>query len=176
MTDTSASTTSNTAAGDGSSPNQDGNKPTSASTSDAGDEKTITMTSQQLAERLARAKPADYDDLKTKAAKLAEIEDAQKTEAQKAADALATQKRRADQAEAKARALGIATEFKLGADDAALLAELSDETAQRKLAERLAAQQNGEQPGRVGYSVDHSSTQSSPPPNKDDAARAFFGI
>jgi hypothetical protein len=66
--------------------NTDGNN-TSGTTSTAGDEpKIITMTSQQLADRLARAKPADYDDLKAKAARVDELEQAGKTEIEKAND------------------------------------------------------------------------------------------
>ena len=42
-----------------------------------------------IGERVKRAKPADYDDLKTKAAKLDEIEAANQTEAEKAAKRLA---------------------------------------------------------------------------------------
>lgn len=117
------------------------------------------------------------------ATRLAEIEDAQKTEAQRAADALATERKRADEAAREALSLRIATEHHLGAEDAELLAGLPDEDAMRKLAKRLEAQaaDNGEQsqqqaPPRVGYGVDHSKTQSSPPPSDDDAARAFFGI
>lgn len=54
-----------------------------------GEPKPITMTPQQLAERLARAKPTDYDDLKTKAARLDELELANKSEVDKAKDAAA---------------------------------------------------------------------------------------
>ena len=42
-----------------------------------------------IGERVKRAKPADYDDLKKKAAKLDEIEAANQTEAEKAAKRLA---------------------------------------------------------------------------------------
>lgn len=117
------------------------------------------------------------------ARRLAEIEDAQKSEAQKSADALAKERARAEQAERRASALEIATEHQLSKDDAELLIGLPDEESMRRLAERLSAQAeqgqppNGQQgPARVGYGVDHSKTQSTPPPSKDDAARAFFGI
>ena len=49
-------------------------------------DKQITMTSKQLAERLERAKPADYDDLKAKASKLDELEQANKSEIDKVLD------------------------------------------------------------------------------------------
>lgn len=128
--------------------------------------------------RAERAKYADYNDLKAKAAQFDEASEAQKTEAQKAADALAAQTRRADAAEARIKALSIATEHQLDAEDAELVAAQPDEDAARKLAERLAKVRDAAQQSssKVGYSVDHSGTQSSPPPSKDDAARAFFGI
>lgn len=89
------------------------------------------------------------------AKRLAEIEEAQKTEAQKAADALAKAEERAAAAEAKALSLDIATEHKLGKEDAALLAALPDEDSMRALAKRLAGQaaeqkQNGNQSPREG--------------------------
>lgn len=63
-----------------------GNNP-SGDTPAAGDEsKQITMTPKQLAERLERAKPADYDDFKAKAARLDELEQASKSEIEKAND------------------------------------------------------------------------------------------
>ena len=49
-----------------------------------------------------RAKFADYDELKAKAAKLAEFEESQKTEAEKAAERLAAAEKRAAELEAKA--------------------------------------------------------------------------
>jgi len=49
-----------------------------------------------------RAKFADYDDLKDQAAKFAEFEESQKTEAQKTADRLAAAEKRAAELEAKA--------------------------------------------------------------------------
>lgn len=181
-----AATNSGASSTDGESTNKDGNLP-GGSTSDAGDDSPITLTPRQLAARLEearrRARPGDYDDLRSKAARLDEIEEAQKTEAQKATEALNREKARADAAERAALSLRIATEHHLGADDADLLAGLPDEDAMRKLAKRLEAQHADEAAGdqgqgqqRVGYGVDHSHTQSSPPPSADDAARAFFGI
>lgn len=57
-------------------------------------------------DRVARAKkdaPADYDDLKAKAARLDEIEEANKTEIQKATDRAAAAERRAIDAETRAQ-------------------------------------------------------------------------
>lgn len=113
------------------------------------------------------------------ASRLSQIEDANKTEVQRATDALTAEKARADAAEKRASALTIATHHKLGPEDAELLANQPDEDAMKALADRLgkaaAEQQNGT-PGRVGYAVDHTNTQSQTPPSADDAAREFFGI
>jgi len=59
---------------------------------------------RRLAARLdrERKKFADYDEVKAKAAKLAEIEEANKTEAEKTAERLAAAERRAAELEAKA--------------------------------------------------------------------------
>ncbi|MGI5493827.1 hypothetical protein [Microtetraspora malaysiensis] len=106
------------------------------------------ITSQEelnklLSDRLARerAKFADYGDLKAKAAKLDEIEEANKTEAQKTAERLAQAEQAAATAEARALRREVALEHKLGKDDAALLDAITDEDAMRRLAERLAQQQ-----------------------------------
>lgn len=78
-----------------------GNNP-SGDTPAAGDEaKQITMTSKQLAERLERAKPADYDDLKAKAARLDELEEASKSEVEKANDRAAAAEAEAAKVPAK---------------------------------------------------------------------------
>lgn len=157
---------------------QDGNE-TSGATSAAGDEfKPITSQDELnriIGERVKRAKPADYDDLRSKAARLAEIEQANMTEAQKAAEQLSAAERRAADAEARAVRREIALEHQLDKDDAALLDGMTDEDAMRRLAERLAkAAQGVESP--VGFRVDHSGRRPGATPNKDDAARAVFGI
>src|SRR5690606_16660079 len=87
-----------------------------------------------------RAKFADYAELKAKAAKLDEIEEANKSEAEKVAERLAKAERAAAEAEARALRREIALEHKLSKDDAALLDAVSDEDAMRRLAARLAEQ------------------------------------
>jgi len=77
-------------------------------------------------------------DNKSAADRLAEIEEANKTEAQKAADKTAAAERRAAEAEAKVARRDIAIEHKLTAEDAALLDTITDEAAMRALAARLA--------------------------------------
>lgn len=89
--------------------NPDGNEDTSTGgdTSTANESQTITLTSEQLAERLERAKrsakPADYDALVEKARQFDEAADAQKSEAEKAAERIAELE--AELAESKATAL-----------------------------------------------------------------------
>ncbi len=90
---------------------KDGQSTTSESTSGAGDEQQqISMSSAQLAERLARAKPADYDELKAKAAKFDEIEQASKTELQRLTEDRDGHKTRGDTAELRAARLEVALE------------------------------------------------------------------
>lgn len=91
-----------------------------------------------LVKTLAEQKKA-IRDLKARAARLDEIEEAQKSEAEKAADRLAKAEQRAIEAEAKALRREIALEHSLTRDDAELLDNLTDEAAMRRLAERLAA-------------------------------------
>ncbi len=74
------------------------------------------------------------------AKRLAEIEEAQKSEAEKVAERLAKAERAAAEAEARALRREIALEHKLSKDDAALLDAVSDEDAMRRLAARLAEQ------------------------------------
>jgi hypothetical protein len=73
------------------------------------------------------------------AKRLAEIEESQKTEAQKAAERLTKAEQRAAEAEAKVLRREVALEHQLGKDDAALLDGLTDEAAMRALAARLGA-------------------------------------
>ena len=72
------------------------------------------------------------------AQRLAEIEEANKTEAQKAAERLAKAEQTAKDAEARVLRREVALEHKLGKDDAALLDSIIDEDAMRALAARLA--------------------------------------
>jgi hypothetical protein len=119
---------------------QDGNKPTSGDTSAAGDKpKTITMTSEQLAERLARAKPADYDDLKAKAGRLDELEAANKSEIEKATEKATAAERERDAAKADAMRWKVAAKHGISDEDAELFLTGTDEATLTKQAERLTA-------------------------------------
>jgi hypothetical protein len=78
-------------------------------------------------------------ELKAKAQRLDEFEEAQKSEAEKAAERLTQAEQRAAEAEAKALRREVALEHGLSSGDAELLDNLTDEGAMRRLAERLAA-------------------------------------
>lgn len=100
---------------------------------------TVTLPDDHpLVKTLAEQKRA-IRDLKARAAKLDEIEEAQRTDAEKAADRLAKAEQRAAEAEARVLRREVALEHRLSAEDAELLDALTDEDAMRRLASRLAA-------------------------------------
>ena len=92
----------------------------------------------------------------TEAAKrLAEIEEANKTEAQKSADALAAAQRDAEAARAEALRYKVASKFQIGDEDADLFLTGTDEETLTKQAERLTERaeerkKNGNQVPREG--------------------------
>jgi regulator of protease activity HflC (stomatin/prohibitin superfamily) len=75
------------------------------------------------------------------ARRLAEIEESQKTEAQKTADRLAAAEKDAASARAEALRLRIASKFGIGDEDADLFLTGSDEATLTKQAERLTARE-----------------------------------
>jgi len=86
---------------------------------------------------------------KPSADRLAEIEEANKTEAQKATEKTVAAERRAAEAEAKVARRDVALEHKLSKEDAALLDDITDEDAMRRLAARLAgAESDKKKPGQ----------------------------
>lgn len=175
MADAPASTQENTT----SSQPEDGNTPPTSG--GQGEEQQqpqqITLTSKQLAERLERAKPSDYEDLKAKAAKFDEAEEANKSELERTSSRAEKAETRAAQAEHRLMQLEVGLDKGLTAAQARRLVGSTREEIEADADEflkDLPAPSEGTQ--RVGYSVDHSATQSTPPPSKDDAARQFFGI
>jgi hypothetical protein len=85
-----------------------------------------------------RAKFADYNDVKEKAARLDALEAEKKTEAEKAAERLAAIEERATKAERRAIRSEIATEFSLSVEDAKALEHVESEEGMREIAQRLA--------------------------------------
>jgi hypothetical protein len=124
---------------------QQGGNDTGGTTSDAGTGfKAITTQAdldKVVGDRVARerAKFADYSDLKAKAAKLDEIEQANRTEADKAADRLAKLEERATKAERDALRSRIQARHAISDEDAELFLTGADEETLTKQAERLAA-------------------------------------
>lgn len=123
---------------EGTDPNTPAPKETPPEPTPPNDEpKTVTLTTKQLAERLERAKPADYDDLKAKAAKLDEIEAANKSEIEKATEKATTAEQRAARAEAEALRWKVAAKHGVSDEDAELFLTGTDEATLTKQAERL---------------------------------------
>ena len=90
------------------------------------------------AEKKAEAKYADYDVLKAAAAELAAIKEANKSEAEKMADALRAAEDRAKQAESAAMRARIQAAHGISNEDAELFLTGTDEAALTKQAEQLA--------------------------------------
>lgn len=112
----------------------------------------------------------------TAAARLAEIENANKSEAQRAAEAQKAAETRAVQAEARAMRREVALEHSLTKEDADLLDGVSDEVAMRALAARLSAAAEAESRPRAPRPNPAQREGDSPADDKDATARAFFGI
>lgn len=96
-----------------SNPEDDSQKPAQANDDAPKGEEFRPITTQEelnrvVGERVKRAKPSDYEDLKAKAAKFDEIEQASKTELQKLAEERDDLKQRGDTAELQVARLEVA--------------------------------------------------------------------
>lgn len=113
------------------------------------------------------------------ARRLAEIEEAQKVEAEKVAERLAKAERAVAEAEARALRRETALEYRLSAEDALLLDAVVDEEAMRALAKRL-AQGKADTAARDGaYVPSEGRNTTAPALNSDQleqALRAKLGI
>lgn len=127
-----------------------------------------------IAERVRRAKPGDYEDLKAKAARLDEIEAASKSELDKANERAAEAQARAEQAEHTALRARIQAKFAISDDDAELFLTGKDEDTLTRQAERLRDRTDNGQ--RFPLRVDHSGRTGSPAQDQDAIAREFFGL
>lgn len=172
MSDTTgAATAASSTSGDTSGTTQPATQPEFAPITSQDD---LNKVISQRLER-ERSKFADYGDLKAKAEQFDQLEEAKKDEIQKATERAAATEKERDDARAESSRLRVAIKHGLSEDDAALLDDLRDEESMNRLAERL-AKQAGQTTPQVGFHVDHSSTQTTHPLNKDDQARSFFGI
>lgn len=98
---------------------------------------TVDFWKQKAREQEKRAK-----ENATAAQRLAEIEEAQKTEAEKAADRLRQAEADRDRAAAEAMRFKVASKYGIGEEDADLFLTGSDEETLTKQAERLAERQS----------------------------------
>ena len=116
-----------------------------------------------VGERVKRAKPADYDDLKAKAEKLDEIERANQTEAEKAAAKVAELEAELSTTRRDSMRLKIASEHGItDSDDIDLFLTGNDEETLTKQAKRLAdrtaeQKKNGNRAPREGHTPAASS-------------------
>ena len=119
-----------------------------------------------------RSKYGDYDDLRAKAAKLDEIEQANKTEAEKLAEAKVAAERERDAAKAEALRLRVATKHGISDEDADLFLTATDEATLTKQAERLSARADR----KSGHYVPRAG-KNPPPPASDERefVRNLFG-
>lgn len=154
--------------------NQDGKEATASGgdTSTAKESETITLTSEQLAERLDRAKrsakPADYDALVEKARQFDEAAEAQKTEAQKAAERIT-----ALEAElANSRASVLRAEAAAEADVPVSLITASTEEEIKAQVKALKEWMGDQKTG--GNHVPREGRQTKPPQTDDKKAFADF--
>lgn len=134
------------------------------------------ITSQEelnrlIGERVARTKAryGDYDDLKAKAARLDEIEQANKSEAEKTADRIASLERELNETRTAALRSRIQAKFGVDDEDAALFLTAADEETLTKQAERL-AERRKQTANRDPFAGRTSSTVS------DDAAATVRGL
>lgn len=108
------------------------------------------------------------------AERLAEIEEANKSEAQKTAERLAALEQEATDARREAMRLRIATRYSIGDEDADLFLTASDEETLTKQAERLAAR-TSEQKKQGNHVPREGSTPSPADDDERATARAIFG-
>jgi len=118
---------------------------------------------------LARKHEIDAKAGKSATAKLAEIEEATKTEGQKTAERLAAAEKDAAEARAEALRLRVAAKFGIGDEDADLFLTGADEQTLTKQAERLTARESERK--KTGNHVPREGSTSTQPPA--DELRAF---
>lgn len=145
---------------------QDGNNDTAGDTSAGGDE-VITLTPKQLSERLARAKPSDYDELKAKAEQFDALEAANKSEIEKANDKAAQAQRDAEAAQAEALRWRVAAKHGISDEDTELFLTGTDEDTLTKQAERLTAR-DSDRKKQGNYVPNEGTTTGSP--SEDEVA------
>lgn len=126
------------------------------------------------AERKATEKFADYDDLKSKAAQLDQLEQASKTEAQKTADRIADLEKALNSTKTEALRSRIQARFKIADEDAELFLTATDEATLVKQAQRLAERaEDRKKNGNRAPLQGRTSTNSGGSPLRDLAHQVF---
>jgi len=144
-----------------------------------GDFKPITSQddlNRIIGERVARAKSkyADYDEVKAKAARLDELEQSSKSEADKVADRIAALERELETTRSGAMRARIQAKFGIADEDADLFLTAADEATLTKQAERL-AERIADRKKTGGRDPFAGRTSSSPPDEGRAAVRGLFG-
>ena len=106
----------------------------------------------------------------TAAAELQRLKDSQKSEADRAAERAAQAETSLAELESRVLRRDIALEHKLSSDDAAMLDAITDETAMRNLAKRLAGASEGEHKKKPNVVSREGTTTQKP---GEDPVRAF---
>lgn len=125
---------------------------------------------------LVKAYEAEKAANQAKAARIAEFEQAQMTEAEKAEARVKAAEKRASELEAANARKDVAIDYGLSKDDAALLEGMTDPEAMRRLAERLAQQAAQAAGPRSPKPNPAQRVGDAPAEDKDAVARAFFGV
>lgn len=112
----------------------------------------------------------------TAAAELQRLKDSQKSEADKAAERAAQAETRLAELESRVLRRDIALEHKLSSDDAAMLDAMTDETAMRNLAKRLASASEGDNKKKSNVVPKEGTTNSKPAGDEvREFTRQLFG-
>ena len=125
---------------------------------------TVDFWKQKAREQEKRAK-ANAD----AATKLAEIEQAQKSESERSADRIKQLETEVQNAQTEALRFKVASQFGIGDEDADLFLTASDEETLKKQAERLAARE-GERKNNGNYVAREGAVSTAPP---EDEMREF---
>lgn len=125
---------------------------------------------------LVKAYNAEKAENQAKTAKIAEYEQAQMTEAEKAEARVKAAEQRAVDLEAANARKDVAIEYGLSAEDVALLEGVSDVEAMKRLAGRLAQHARDQSAPRPPKPNPAQRTGDAPTEDKDAIARQFFGI
>lgn len=125
---------------------------------------------------LVKAYNAEKAENQAKSARLAEFEQAQMTESEKAEARVRAAEQRAAELEAANTRQAVAIEHGLSAEDVSLLEGVSDPEAMRRLAGRLAQQAREDAGPRAPKPHPAQRVGDSPAEDKDALARSFFGI